>query len=127
LIDNLTYQLQSQPDLPRSDFVLCFYHEQKLESLRHLPAMPLLTGRQHSQRHQLRILRALSMVKTVDLIDESTKIVILGGGFGGLASRALYKAPDVTVVDRHNYQTFPAPVVSGINCRISSRSCGISN
>ena len=35
------------------------------------------------------------------------KVVILGGGFGGLAAaRALHKAPDVTVVDRHNYQTF---------------------
>jgi NADH dehydrogenase len=35
------------------------------------------------------------------------KVVILGGGFGGLAAaRALYKAADVTVVDRHNYQTF---------------------
>jgi NADH dehydrogenase len=35
------------------------------------------------------------------------KILILGGGFGGLAAaRALYKAADVTVVDRHNYQTF---------------------
>jgi NADH dehydrogenase len=35
------------------------------------------------------------------------KIVILGGGFGGLAAaRALCKAADVTVVDRHNYQTF---------------------
>jgi NADH dehydrogenase len=33
--------------------------------------------------------------------------VILGGGFGGLAAaRALHKAADVTVVDRHNYQTF---------------------
>jgi NADH dehydrogenase len=35
------------------------------------------------------------------------KVVILGGGFGGLAAaRALYKDADVTVVDRHNYQTF---------------------
>ena len=35
------------------------------------------------------------------------RVVILGGGFGGLAAaRALYKAADVTVVDRHNYQTF---------------------
>jgi len=35
------------------------------------------------------------------------KIVILGGGFGGLAAaRALYKAAEITVVDRHNYQTF---------------------
>jgi len=35
------------------------------------------------------------------------KVVILGGGFGGLAAaRALYKHADVTVVDRHNYQTF---------------------
>ena len=35
------------------------------------------------------------------------KVVILGGGFGGLAAaRALYKAAEVTVVDRHNFQTF---------------------
>jgi len=35
------------------------------------------------------------------------KVVVLGGGFGGLAAaRALYKDADVTVVDRHNYQTF---------------------
>jgi NADH dehydrogenase len=35
------------------------------------------------------------------------KIVILGGGFGGLAAaRALHKAANVTLVDRHNYQTF---------------------
>jgi NADH dehydrogenase len=33
--------------------------------------------------------------------------VILGGGFGGLtAARALTKIADVTVVDRHNFQTF---------------------
>jgi len=33
--------------------------------------------------------------------------VILGGGFGGLtAARALTKTADVTVVDRHNFQTF---------------------
>jgi len=35
------------------------------------------------------------------------KVVILGGGFGGLtAARALAKTADVTVVDRHNFQTF---------------------
>jgi NADH dehydrogenase len=35
------------------------------------------------------------------------KVVILGGGFGGLATaRALYKSAEVTVVDRHNFQTF---------------------
>ena len=35
------------------------------------------------------------------------KVVILGGGFGGLtAGRALDKSADVTVVDRHNFQTF---------------------
>jgi NADH:ubiquinone reductase (H+-translocating) len=35
------------------------------------------------------------------------KVVILGGGFGGLAAaRSLYKSADVTVVDRHNFQTF---------------------
>jgi NADH dehydrogenase len=35
------------------------------------------------------------------------KVVILGGGFGGLAAaRALHKAADITLVDRHNYQTF---------------------
>jgi NADH dehydrogenase len=35
------------------------------------------------------------------------KVVVLGGGFGGLtAARALDKSADVTVVDRHNFQTF---------------------
>jgi NADH dehydrogenase len=35
------------------------------------------------------------------------KVIILGGGFGGLAAaRALYKSAEVTVVDRHNFQTF---------------------
>jgi len=35
------------------------------------------------------------------------KVVILGGGFGGLAAaRALYKSAEVTLVDRHNFQTF---------------------
>ena len=35
------------------------------------------------------------------------KVVILGGGFGGLtAARSLTKIADVTVVDRHNFQTF---------------------
>jgi NADH dehydrogenase len=35
------------------------------------------------------------------------KVVILGGGFGGLtAARALTKIAHVTVVDRHNFQTF---------------------
>jgi len=35
------------------------------------------------------------------------KVVILGAGFGGLnAARELGKSADVTVVDRHNYQTF---------------------
>jgi len=35
------------------------------------------------------------------------RVVILGAGFGGLtAAKALAKDADVTVVDRHNYQTF---------------------
>lgn len=35
------------------------------------------------------------------------RVVILGAGFGGLtAAKALYKDADVTVVDRHNFQTF---------------------
>ena len=35
------------------------------------------------------------------------KVVILGAGFGGLtAAKALAKDVDVTVVDRHNFQTF---------------------
>jgi NADH:ubiquinone reductase (H+-translocating) len=35
------------------------------------------------------------------------RVVILGAGFGGLtAAKALYKGADVTVVDRHNFQTF---------------------
>jgi NADH dehydrogenase len=36
-----------------------------------------------------------------------TKVVILGAGFGGLAAaRKLAGSADVTVVDRHNFQTF---------------------
>ena len=35
------------------------------------------------------------------------RVVILGAGFGGLtAAKALSKSADVTVVDRHNFQTF---------------------
>ena len=35
------------------------------------------------------------------------RVVILGGGFGGMeAAQALGKSAHVTVVDRHNYQTF---------------------
>ena len=35
------------------------------------------------------------------------KVVILGAGFGGLnAAREIGKSADITVVDRHNYQTF---------------------
>ena len=35
------------------------------------------------------------------------RVVILGGGFGGLAAaEALGRDADVTVVDRNNYQTF---------------------
>ena len=35
------------------------------------------------------------------------KVVILGAGFGGLtAARSLDAIADVTLVDRHNFQTF---------------------
>ena len=35
------------------------------------------------------------------------RVVILGGGFGGIATaKALGDSADITVVDRHNYQTF---------------------
>jgi NADH dehydrogenase len=35
------------------------------------------------------------------------KVVILGAGFGGLtAARALDRIAEVTLVDRHNFQTF---------------------
>ena len=35
------------------------------------------------------------------------RVVILGGGFGGLATaKALGNRADITVIDRHNYQTF---------------------
>ena len=35
------------------------------------------------------------------------KVVILGAGFGGLtAARAMTKFADVTLIDRHNFQTF---------------------
>ena len=40
-------------------------------------------------------------------LSRKPKVVILGGGFGGMATaQALGKKADVTVVDRHNYQTF---------------------
>lgn len=39
--------------------------------------------------------------------DARPKVVILGAGFGGLTlARKIAKRADVTVVDRHNYQTF---------------------
>ena len=35
------------------------------------------------------------------------RVVILGGGFGGLAAaKALGRHADITVIDRNNYQTF---------------------
>ena len=35
------------------------------------------------------------------------KVVILGAGFGGLtAARAMSKQAEVTLIDRHNFQTF---------------------
>jgi NADH dehydrogenase FAD-containing subunit len=35
------------------------------------------------------------------------RVVILGAGFGGLtAAKALAEDADITVVDRHNFQTF---------------------
>lgn len=38
---------------------------------------------------------------------ELPKVVILGAGFGGLtAARAMTKYADVTLIDRHNFQTF---------------------
>jgi len=38
---------------------------------------------------------------------ERPSVVILGAGFGGLtAARALAKSANVTLIDRHNYQTF---------------------
>ena len=40
-------------------------------------------------------------------IGNRPKVVILGGGFGGLtAARALDSFADVTLIDRHNFQTF---------------------
>ena len=43
------------------------------------------------------------MQKTV----EKPRVVILGAGFGGLtAARKMAAFADVTVVDRHNFQTF---------------------
>jgi NADH dehydrogenase len=40
-------------------------------------------------------------------LSRKPRVVILGGGFGGMATaQALGKKADVTVVDRHNYQTF---------------------
>jgi|GEM_PF-6242543 len=43
------------------------------------------------------------------------KVVILGAGFGGLtAARALDSIADVTLVDRHNFQTFLPLLLSGL-------------
>ena len=44
---------------------------------------------------------------TSTLNSTKPRVVILGAGFGGLtAARALAKDADVTLVDRHNFQTF---------------------
>jgi len=49
------------------------------------------------------------------------KVVILGGGFGGLAAaRALDKSAEVTVVDRHNFQTFLPLLKTDIKFRMGS-------
>jgi len=46
-------------------------------------------------------------VATSTLNSTRPRVVILGAGFGGLtAARALAKDADVTLVDRHNFQTF---------------------
>ena len=38
---------------------------------------------------------------------QKPRVVILGGGFGGIATaRALGKSADITIIDRHNFQTF---------------------
>ena len=38
---------------------------------------------------------------------EKPRVVILGAGFGGLtAAKAMAEFADVTLVDRHNFQTF---------------------
>jgi NADPH-dependent 2,4-dienoyl-CoA reductase/sulfur reductase-like enzyme len=41
-------------------------------------------------------------------LSERPRVVIVGGGFGGLcAAKALAKAPvEVTLIDRHNYHLF---------------------
>ena len=40
-------------------------------------------------------------------LSSKPRVVILGGGFGGIAAaKALGESADITVVDRHNYQTF---------------------
>jgi NADH:ubiquinone reductase (H+-translocating) len=56
------------------------------------------------------------------------KVVILGGGFGGLtAARAMAKTADVTVVDRHNFQTFLPLLYQVSTAGLSRRSCGLSH
>jgi NADH dehydrogenase FAD-containing subunit len=47
----------------------------------------------------------------------SSKVIIVGDGFGGLcAAQALKSAPvDVTLIDRRNYHLFQPPALSGRN------------
>ena len=53
------------------------------------------------------------------------RVVILGAGFGGLgAAKALSKEADVTIVDRHNFQTF-LPLLYQVSTAGSARNDGV--
>jgi len=47
-------------------------------------------------------------MKTREFMSRRSRVIIVGGGFGGLrAAQALKSAPvDVTLIDRHNYHLF---------------------
>jgi NADH dehydrogenase len=51
-----------------------------------------------------------------------SRVIIIGGGFGGLsAARSLARAPvDVTLIDRHNYHLFQPLLYQVATARIST-------
>ena len=61
----------------------------------------------------------------MQMTGEKPRVVILGAGFGGLtAAKAMAKTAHVTLVDRHNFQTF-LPLLYQVST--AKDRCGISD